>query len=203
MLTEDVKWLAVTHKSYDHGRRGFNDRLAFLGMPRSTSSGQSRRRSNKLTWRVGVGKRLVDVHTTLALVHAAPDPLSAQATDQYGRVPFQHPALGGLQNVTLQAKARMGDKRRVSQLAQQYGLGDVVRWKPKKVSLVYFYSVRYGQNPLTRVLKPQATNLLGSGSEVVLAQALYAIVGAVALQRGGESAVTVVRERILQPLGLS
>ena len=33
LLTEEVKWLAVTHKSYDHGRRGFNDRLAFLGMP--------------------------------------------------------------------------------------------------------------------------------------------------------------------------
>ncbi len=89
-----------------------------------------------------VGKRLVDVHTTLALVHAAPDPLSAQATDQYGRVPFQHPALGGLQNVTLQAKARMGDKRRVSQLAQQYGLADVVRWKPKKVGS--YTSVRFG-----------------------------------------------------------
>ena len=32
MLTEEVKWLAVTHKSFDHGRRGFNDRLCFLGM---------------------------------------------------------------------------------------------------------------------------------------------------------------------------
>lgn len=31
MLSEEVKWLAVTHKSFDHGRRGFNDRLAFLG----------------------------------------------------------------------------------------------------------------------------------------------------------------------------
>ena len=31
MLTEEVKWLAVTHKSFDHGRRGFNDRLAYLG----------------------------------------------------------------------------------------------------------------------------------------------------------------------------
>jgi large subunit ribosomal protein L15 len=35
MLTEEVKWLAITHKSFDQGRRGFNDRLAFLG----TSSG--------------------------------------------------------------------------------------------------------------------------------------------------------------------
>jgi large subunit ribosomal protein L15 len=31
MLTEEVKWLAITHKSFDQGRRGFNDRLAFLG----------------------------------------------------------------------------------------------------------------------------------------------------------------------------
>jgi hypothetical protein len=38
LLSEEVKWLAVTHKSFDHGRRGFNDRLAYLGastrMPR-------------------------------------------------------------------------------------------------------------------------------------------------------------------------
>lgn len=32
VLSDEVKWLAVTHKSFDHGRRGFNDRLAFLGM---------------------------------------------------------------------------------------------------------------------------------------------------------------------------
>lgn len=32
LLSEEVKWLAVTHKSFDHGRRGHNDRLAFLGM---------------------------------------------------------------------------------------------------------------------------------------------------------------------------
>ena len=31
MLTDEVKWLAVTHKSFDQGRRGYNDRLAFLG----------------------------------------------------------------------------------------------------------------------------------------------------------------------------
>ena len=32
MLTDEVKWLAVTHKSFDHGRRPYNDRLSFLGM---------------------------------------------------------------------------------------------------------------------------------------------------------------------------
>lgn len=32
LLTDEAKWLAVTHKSFDHGRRGFNDRLAFFGI---------------------------------------------------------------------------------------------------------------------------------------------------------------------------
>lgn len=31
MLPEEIKWLAVTHKSFDQGRRGFNDRLALMG----------------------------------------------------------------------------------------------------------------------------------------------------------------------------
>lgn len=32
LLPNELKWLAVTHKSFDYGRRGFNDRLALLGM---------------------------------------------------------------------------------------------------------------------------------------------------------------------------
>lgn len=31
-LSEDVKWQAVTHKSFDHGRQPFNSKLRFLGM---------------------------------------------------------------------------------------------------------------------------------------------------------------------------
>ena len=31
LLKNETKWLAVTHKSFDHGRRGFNDRLSYLG----------------------------------------------------------------------------------------------------------------------------------------------------------------------------
>lgn len=33
MLPEELKWLAVTHKSFDQGRRGFNDKLALMGTP--------------------------------------------------------------------------------------------------------------------------------------------------------------------------
>jgi large subunit ribosomal protein L15 len=38
VLTEEIKWLAVTHKSFDQGRRGFNDRLAFFGTLRNRST---------------------------------------------------------------------------------------------------------------------------------------------------------------------
>ena len=31
VLTDEVKWLAITHKSFEHGAQGFNDRLAYLG----------------------------------------------------------------------------------------------------------------------------------------------------------------------------
>lgn len=31
LLPEELKWLAITHKSFDQGRRGFNDRLALMG----------------------------------------------------------------------------------------------------------------------------------------------------------------------------
>jgi large subunit ribosomal protein L15 len=51
--------------------------------------------------------------------------------------------------------------------------------------------------------KLQADNLQGSGFETVLMTSLYAIVGAVALERGGEVANKVVQEKILAPLGFS
>lgn len=37
---------------------------------------------------------------------------------------------------------------------------------------------------------------------MIITQALYAIVGAVALQKGGEAANNVVRDKILTPLGV-
>jgi large subunit ribosomal protein L15 len=48
----------------------------------------------------------------------------------------------------------------------------------------------------------QTDNLHGSGIEAVLTTSLYAIVGAVALERGGHVAEQVVKEKILTPLGL-
>lgn len=70
------------------------------------------------------------------------------------------------------------NKTRLAKLAHTYGLDKVIRWKPKK-----------------------ADRLEGSGVESVLAQTVYAIIGALALQRGGEVAARVAKERVLAPLG--
>lgn len=162
MLSDEVKWLAITHKSFDHGRRGFNDRLAFLG------------------------KRIVDLQTSQALL-SAPQvekwPLDAKGRplpDKYGRRPFLHSALNGLPALSEEAKSRVLDKTRLANLAERYGLDKVARWKPKR-----------------------ADNLQGSGQDAVLATSLYAIVGAIALERGGEAANKVTQQKILAPLGFS
>lgn len=42
-----------------------------------------------------------------------------------------------------------------------------------------------------------------SGSDAVLSTSLYAIVGAIALERGGEVANRVAQEKILAPLGFT
>ncbi|KAK1068603.1 hypothetical protein LTR74_005474 [Friedmanniomyces endolithicus] len=145
LLPEEVKWLAITHKSFDHGRRGFNDRLALLRSPNPAPQ----------------------VFTT------------KKARNNENTNIFHHPALAGTENLTSFSKSQVLSPTRLARLAQSYGVDRVVRWKPKK-----------------------AENLKGSGVETVLAHTVYSIIGALAMQRGGEVAARTARERILQPLGL-
>ncbi|KFY10712.1 hypothetical protein V492_04885 [Pseudogymnoascus sp. VKM F-4246] len=152
-LTDEVKWLAVTHKSFDQGRRGFNDKLAFLG------------------------KRILVLEgTQVLLTSQAPPPPS---TDTYNREPFNHPSLEALPKVQAIDLGDVLSKQRVGQLARSYGIDQVTRWKPR--------------NPL---------RLGASGVDVVLTTSMYAIIGALALQKGGEFAGQVAREKVLKPLGL-
>ncbi|KAI4124601.1 MAG: hypothetical protein LQ338_004720 [Usnochroma carphineum] len=109
MLTDEVKWLTVTHKSFDHGRRGFNDRLAYLG------------------------KRIVELQASLHMIAASAAVPETTVPDQWGREPFRHPVLAGLAGLTKERKQAVLDKKRVAQLASKYGLTEVLRWKPKLV----------------------------------------------------------------------
>ncbi|KAL3445255.1 ribonuclease-III-like-domain-containing protein [Aspergillus insuetus] len=153
VLSDEVKWLAVTHKSFDQGRRGFNDRLAFLG------------------------RRIVDQQASLALVQSPPN-THPVAPDTYGREPFTHPALDGLDNLSSSTKKYLTSKVNLAKVAQEYELQTVLRWTPRKPG-----------------------NLRSSGLELVLAHTMYALVGAIALEKGGLVANQVARERLLAPLG--
>lgn len=164
LLPEEVMWLCVTHKGFDHGRRGYNDRLAFFG------------------------RRIVNLHRSLAIVSRSPT-IPTHPRDVYGRVPFQHPALDGVRNLLgieskdsdeIEDPRFLGGKQEIAHLADRYGLLRVIRWKPKN-----------------------ARNLVSSGYELVISQALLAIVGAVALHKGGEVANTIVQERIIDPLRMA
>ncbi|KKK17425.1 hypothetical protein ARAM_005171 [Aspergillus rambellii] len=151
VLSDEVKWLAVTHKSFDQGRRGFNDRLAFLG------------------------KRIVQLQASLAL---AQSPGTAVVADVFGREPFAHPALDGLGNLSTNTRNFLTSKMKLAELAEKYELQTVLRWSPRKPD-----------------------NLPASGVELVLAHTMYAVIGAISLEKGGQVANKVAQERILAPLG--
>ncbi|TGO23248.1 hypothetical protein BPAE_0138g00010 [Botrytis paeoniae] len=161
VLTDEVKWLAITHKSFDQGRRGFNDRLAYFG------------------------RRILNLQTSLVLLQSpvATKTQLPQETDGEGtevEEPFSHPALDGLPNLTNVKVDDILSKERLAKLATQMGMPDIIRWEPRM------------KNDLEK-----------SGLELVLATSLYAIIGAIALQKGGDVATRVARERILKPLGIS
>lgn len=51
-------------------------------------------------------------------------------------------------------------------------------------------------------MSAQPDNLAGSGLDLILAHTMYAVIGAISLEKGGHIANKVAQERILEPLGL-
>lgn len=113
-LDEGVKWLAVTHKSFDHGRRGYNERLAFMG------------------------RRMMELQTSLALldrgVGGEKQREHLKRKDAYGRYPELDHALDGVGNISIYQKEQVLDEKRLAQLGERVGLLEAVRWKPRQVS---------------------------------------------------------------------
>ncbi|CAK7225393.1 hypothetical protein SBRCBS47491_005874 [Sporothrix bragantina] len=103
-LPEELKWLAVTHKSFDNGRRGFNTRLAFFG------------------------RMILALETTKAIM-AGPTPNHPE--DVHGRTPFEHPALENVDKLQAVQPHHYASPERLSALSREVGLPSVVRWKPR------------------------------------------------------------------------
>ncbi|KAI8630369.1 RNase III domain-containing protein [Xylariaceae sp. FL1651] len=156
LLPEELKWLAVTHKSFDQGRRGFNDRLAFLG-------------------------RQICIMEAVQSIITSPAKYDAMTADPYAdrRQPFEDPALRSLDNLSESQPNDIFTLEKMTKLALETGLSEVVRWKPR-----------------------MPENQVGSGLNVVMSGAIYALVGAVASQNGGKVASRIVRERIMKRLRL-
>lgn len=57
--------------------------------------------------------------------------------DPYGRTPFKHPALEGLDALTEVALFDVLDRKRLAAFAGRVGLTSVIRWLPKKVGAPY------------------------------------------------------------------
>ena len=85
-----------------------------------------------------LGKRIVDLQTSLGLLHndSNSGPVS-HPEDSFGREPFHHPALSSLSQLTEDVIKVNKSKRRIAEVAERYGLLDVLRWKPKTVSSLY------------------------------------------------------------------
>jgi large subunit ribosomal protein L15 len=85
------------------------------------------------------GRRIIELQTSQALINSPQenqwprDSDDRPENDKYGRKPFLHPALSGLQGLSDEAESKVLDKARLSQLAERYGLDKVTRWKPKRV----------------------------------------------------------------------
>jgi large subunit ribosomal protein L15 len=130
MLSEETKWLAVTHKSFDHGRRGFNDRLAFLGRTR-----WSMREDQGLT--ITQGRRIIELQASLGLLNISDPSHKLEGTeDPYGRTPFSDPALDGVESLTSGTRTWLTYHRQLSKIAGDYGIPAVMRWVPKNVCSV-------------------------------------------------------------------
>lgn len=80
-----------------------------------------------------VGKRIVQLQASLALVQNPGAASTAAEPDEFGRVPFTHPALDGLKNLSGRTKSILTDRSKLGELAQKYKMLEVLRWAPKQV----------------------------------------------------------------------
>ncbi|KAK7911764.1 hypothetical protein PG985_014245 [Apiospora marii] len=182
LLPEELKWLAVTHKSFDQGRRGFNDRLAFLGKQIATMEAMQGILSSQFASPAAAAPA-PSAHLTEGVIGEAVEDLANEGKgipeDIYGdrREPFQHAALERTDELSSLQATDIFNLKKLQKLAVATGIAEVVRWKPRK---------------------PES--LKASGIQPVLGGAIYAIIGAISLQHGGKVASRIMRERILRKI---
>jgi large subunit ribosomal protein L15 len=97
-----------------------------------------------------IGKRIVQLQASLALVQNPEAVNVAVKTDSHGRTPFSHPALDGLRSLSSETKSFLTDRSKLAELAQKYEMQNVLRWTPRKVR--YCPVVHIFLSPLANLL---------------------------------------------------
>jgi large subunit ribosomal protein L15 len=80
-----------------------------------------------------IGKWIVQLQTSLSLAQERPTHPTKIMEDPFGRTPYRHPALEGLEELTHDTRSNIINKKQLAQLGQKYGLQNVIRWAPKNV----------------------------------------------------------------------
>ncbi|KAI5780764.1 ribonuclease-III-like-domain-containing protein [Geopyxis carbonaria] len=159
-LSEDIKWQAVTHKSFDHGRQPFNEKLAFFGktLLQMHACGHvlSRPRSDKYTY-----SKPFSYRSSEGSYYQAPEPF----------IPNDYQNLNAINRASVED---LYNQTAISNLIRSSGLLKVMRWKPA-----------------------EAHDLERSGEMIIGQECLYAIVGAISLQKGGNAASQFIHTKIL------
>ena len=133
MLPDELKWLAVTHKSFDQGRRGFNDRLALLGMSERESSEDAGDLGDVANGMAG--RMTLVMETTKSIISKAPME-GTRIEDEFSdkRQAFEHEQLLLVDNLIVEGPKDVVGKEKLHALAQGVGMLNVLRWKPRLVS---------------------------------------------------------------------
>ena len=149
---------------------------------------------------LATGKRILELQCSLGLISVADtsQPQKLEHRDPHGRDPFRHPAIESVECLLGSSHHWFTNHRQLATLAEQYGLPDVVRWHPRDVRTIH----RSGLHDRRVLTEQQTERLEASGSELVYSQAIFAIIGAVALEQGTAVANQIAMEKVLVPLGL-
>lgn len=85
-----------------------------------------------------IGRRIINLQTTIALLNSKVATSTQSQPDKTdGRVPFTHPALEGLTNLTDAPISEVLTKYRLGAIATKAGMRDILRWQPRQVSFLF------------------------------------------------------------------
>ena len=80
-----------------------------------------------------LGRMILALESTRSIV-TTPILDQKDIEDSHGREPFRHPAISNVDKLSYRQPSDTLDRDRITQLAIEVGLPEVVRWKPRLVS---------------------------------------------------------------------